>query len=80
MAWFGRGRATSEPVTVQRYTSSGKKEIVALDSPRAARKLLNKIAREHEGTPGVSIKGTPHGLTVEGKDGKPVAHYQIEKD
>jgi hypothetical protein len=81
MGLFKRSKpAANEPVTVQRYTGSGKKEVVALDSPKDARKLLNRIAREHGNTPGVTVKGTPNGLTVEGADGKPVTHYNIEKD
>lgn len=79
---FGAGREAtkSEPVVVQRYDSKGKKEVVSLDSPRAARKWMNKIAKEHEKTPSVTVKGTPNGLTVEGADGKPVTHYGIEKE
>ena len=81
MGLFKRSKpAADAPVTVQRYTSSGKKEVVALDSPKDARKFLNRIAREHQKTPGVTIKPTPNGLTIEGRDGKAVTHYNIEKD
>jgi hypothetical protein len=81
MSLFRKSKAPgkNDPVVVQRYTASGKKEVVSLDSPKAARKWLNRIAKEHEKTPGVTVKGTPNGLTVEGADGKPVTHYNIEK-
>lgn len=79
---FGKSKrpGKSDPVVVQRYTSSGKKEVVSLDSPRAARRWLNRIAKEHEKTPGTTVEGTPNGLTLRGPDGKPIGHYNIEKD
>jgi len=80
MTWFKRPKSAAEPVTVQQYTKSGKKEVVALESPEAARQFVNKLAKKHGRTPGVTVKGTPHGLTVEDADGKPVTHYNIEKD
>lgn len=81
MGIFRKSKAPSktEPVVVQRYDSKGKKEVVSLDSPKAARKWLNKVAKEHEKTPGVTAEGTPNGVTLRGPDGKPVTHYNIEK-
>jgi hypothetical protein len=79
---FGKSKrpGKSDPVVVQAYGKSGKKEIVSLDSPRAARKWLNSVGKKHGKTPGVTVEGTPNGLTVKGPDGKPVTHYNIEKE
>ena len=79
---FGKSKrpGKNDPVVVQRYNESGKKEVATLDSPKDARKFLNRIAKQHGKTPGVVVKPTPNGLTVEGADGKPVTHYNIEKE
>lgn len=73
------GKRKTAPVVVQRYTPSGKKEVVSLESPKAARKWINNVRKKHEKTPGVTVKDTPNGATVLGADGKPITHYNIEK-
>lgn len=77
---MSRRNPKKEPVTVVQYTKGGKKGIVSLDSPEAGRSFINKVAKKHKNTPGVSMRATPNGASIVDKNGKEIAHYQIEKD